>query len=89
MKIHCGLKQTPQGYQVGQLEICNTNFGGLRKYYNSQSLVYKRLKYATEVCKRFYRHCYPKAEIVFLGVIESASFTGEPATQEEFENFNN
>jgi hypothetical protein len=86
------IRETNKGYQLCELFIQKTNFGGYRKYAHDSSLSYKRLEFAKQKCLDFYKSfaTFNSAYkiIEFYGVIGNTDFCGEEATEEEFLSFN-
>jgi len=80
------IRKTSQGYILAEICIEQTNFGGIRKFCNKTSLIYKRQAFAEQKCKQFYARVYKNP--IYYGVIGENEFIGEPATEADMLAFN-
>ena len=77
-----GLRPTLKGFCLTEVEVKQTNYGGMRKYSQDiQTLTYKRLKYAEKVAHSFYKNVYEKyfdnVTLEYVGVIGPEEYKGE------------
>ena len=86
--IICALRETSKGYQLTELSIAKTCHGEFRKYCHNFDLIYKKWEFAKDKSIRFFKS-FDTGEVKYYGTITSEQFTGELATLEEFELFNN
>ena len=84
--IYYALKETASGYQLGEVSIEDTNYGGRRKYFSSIDLFYKRLNFAEQKAHSFFHRLYrnwKNTTLIYYGVIKSNEFSGELASANE------
>jgi len=84
MKKQFALRETPKGYVPTELEISQTNFGGIRKFSHDTSFCYKKPDYALKQATKFYSSLYTryhigKIDLEYIGIISNYEYRGEPA----------
>jgi hypothetical protein len=80
------LIETKKGYRLTLVDIANTNFGGFRKYRDTSDLFYKKRDFAYNKALSFFTSIY--RDVKFFGVIDNGAFTGETASESEYNLFN-
>lgn len=85
--VYYAIRREPQGFRLCSVEIASTNFGGVRKFASTTSLIYKRESTALAKAKDFYETLYTRhyrnTEARCIGVIQGDEFRGELATEGE------
>jgi len=79
------LIDTKKGYRLTLVAIVRTNFGGIRKYSIPNDLYYKKKEFAYSKALDFYTSLY--GGVKFFGIIEDNEFTGEPASEADYNLF--
>jgi len=69
-EFHFALRDTPKGFQITEISIKKTNFGGIRKFSHSFDLWYKKEKFAEGKARAFFtglnKYYEPPRKLVYI-----------------------